>query len=96
MELTSKEIISKLLDPEEKLCKDIEGVLPVLARACLSQGVEAIIESWVSVLKHHSSSVRGLTDQTRLDDELKVAINGPEAQHCERVVKEELKIGSHR
>ncbi len=78
MELISKEIISKLLNPEESLCKDIKGVLSVLTRVCMSQGVEAIVECLVSVLEHHCSSVRGIMDQVRLENEVRVAINGPE------------------
>ena len=94
MKLTSKEILSKLLKPKEELCKDIEGVLSVLARACLSQGVEAIVESWVFILERHSTSTRGITDQVRLENELRVAINGPEVQHCEGVIREALKVGN--
>ena len=82
-ELTSIQIIAKFLDPKEDLYKDIEGPLSVLARACVAQGVEAIVKSWVSVLENHSSSVRGITDQDRLEDEVWVAINGPEVVHCE-------------
>ena len=57
-ELTSIQIIAKFLDPKEDLYKDIEGPLSVLARACVAQGVEAIVESWVSVLENHSSRKR--------------------------------------
>lgn len=92
-ELTSIQIIAKFLDPKEDLYKDIEGPLSVLARACVAQGVEAIVESWVSVLENHSSSVRGITDQDRLEDEVWVAINGPEVVHCEGIVREAIRVG---
>ena len=75
------------MDPKEKLCKNIEGPLSVLARASVTKGVEAIVESWVSVMENHSNSARGLTDQERLD-EMWVAINGPEVPHSEGIVKE--------
>ena len=87
------QIIAKFLDPKEDLYKDIEGPLSVLARACVAQGVEAIVESWVSVLENHSSSVRGITDQDRLEDEVWVAINGPEVVHCEGIVREAIRVG---
>ena len=92
-ELTSIQIIAKFLDHKEDLYKDIEGPLSVLARACVAQGVEAIVESWVSVLENHSSSVRGITDQDRLEDEVWVAINGPEVVHCEGIVREAIRVG---
>ena len=67
---------------------NIEGPLSVLARAIVTKGVEAIVESWVSVMENHSNSARGLTDQEMLDTEMWVAINGPEIAHCEGIVRE--------
>ena len=93
MELSSKEIFSLLLNPKENLYKDIEGVLSVMARACVTQGVEATVESWVSVMENHCSKVRGITDQVRLENEVKVAINGPEVQHCRGIVREAMRVG---
>ena len=58
MGLSSKKILSLFFDPKMKMYVDIEGVLSVLARACVSKGVEAIVESWVSVMETHCSSVR--------------------------------------
>ena len=92
MELSSKEIFSLLLNPKENLYKDIEGVLSVMARACVTQGVEATVESWVSVMENHCSKVRGITDQVRLENEVKVAINGPEVQHCKGIVREAMRV----
>ena len=49
-------------------------------------------------MEGHSSSVRGITNQQRLDDQVWVALNGPEVVHCEGVVKEAMMIregGSH-
>ena len=86
--MSSLQILGKFLDPKEKLCMNIEGPLAVLARASVTKGVEAIVESWVSVMENHSNSARGLTDQERLDKEMWVAINGPDIAHCEGIVKE--------
>ena len=39
---------------------------------------------------------RGIQDQQRLEDELWVAINGPEVVHCESIVREAVtKDGSN-
>jgi hypothetical protein len=86
--MSSIQILGKFLDPKEKLFMNIEGPLSVLARASVTKGVEAIVESWVSVMENHSNSARGLTDQERLDREMWVAINGPEVAHCEGIVRE--------
>ena len=58
MNLGDKEILALFFDPAGGMYLDIEAVLSVLARACVSQGVEAVVESWVSVLENHASSVR--------------------------------------
>ena len=42
--MSSKQLLFMLFDPENKLHNDIEGVLSVLARACVTSGVEAIVE----------------------------------------------------
>ena len=60
-----------------------------MASAGLCQGLESIVETWVSVLEHHSSKQRNLS-QDRLHHEAMVAINGPAVVHCDKVVKEAL------
>ena len=87
--LTNLEILGKFFQPSGKMYIDIEGVLSILAKAMLSKGVESIVETWVSVLEHHSSGVRGLS-QDRLDDEAMVAINGPELVHSDDIVDEAM------
>ena len=47
------------------------------------------MESWVSVLEHHSSKIRNLS-QERLCAEAMIAINGPTVVHCDSVVAEAL------
>ena len=37
--------------------------------------------------------LRGIQVQQRLEDEMWVAINGPEVAHCESVVREAMRIG---
>jgi hypothetical protein len=54
---------------------------------------EAIVESWVSVMENHSNSIRGITNQERLENEMWVAVNGPEVPHCEGIVKEAIREG---
>ena len=44
-------------------------------------------------MENHCSKVRGITDQVRLENEVKVAINGPEVQHCRGIVREAMRVG---
>ena len=92
-DLTSRQIISKFLDPKENLYEGIEGVLSLLTRACVTSGVEAIVESWVSVLENHSSSVRSITNQVKLEEEMWVSVNGPDVAHCSGIVKQAIREG---
>lgn len=91
LELSSISILDKFLNPAQNRYKDIEGPLSVLARAAVTSGVEATVEGWVSVMENHCSAVRGITKQERLEDEVMVAINGPEPTQCEGVVREALR-----
>ena len=50
-------------------------------------GLESVVESWVSVIEHHNSSRRPLT-QERLEHEAMVALNGPPEVHCDKLVEE--------
>ena len=52
-------------------------------------GLESIVESWVSVLEHHSSKIRNLS-QERICAEAMIAINGPTVVNCDSVVAESL------
>ena len=86
---TSLDILGRFLDPAEEMCKDIEMVLSVMGRAAVAKSVESIVESWVSAIEYHSSSTRGL-QQNRLEDEMTVALNGPELVHSRGVVREAM------
>ena len=44
--------------------------------------MEAIVEGWVSTMELHCSEIRGLTSQEGIEDEVWVALNGPELPHC--------------
>ena len=58
-----------------------------MARAAISKSVEAVVESWISVMEGHDSAVRNL-DPSRLEDEMMVSINGPNLAHSKVMVKE--------
>ena len=89
--ITSHAMLKKLLDPDLGKFKGCEGVLSVLVKALVAKGgVESVVESMVSVMEAHSSPLRGLTDQTRIEDEMQIAWNGEDIYHCDSVVKEAL------
>ena len=67
----------------------MEDVISVMARAGLCNGIESVVESWVSTAEQHSSKLRNLS-QERLEYEMMIAINGPEVVHCDSVVKEAM------
>ena len=73
---------------------NIEPVLSILARACVSKGVEAVACLSLRIMQVVSTLhtviydlYRGIQDQKRLEDELWVAINGPEVVHCDSIVR---------
>lgn len=72
------------------IVRHIEGVLSILADAGLMMGLESVVESWVSVMEHHSSELRPLS-QERLQAESMIALNGPSVFNCDAVVGEALK-----
>ena len=85
------ELLEKLLDPELEMFKGIETVISILCRAALTMSVEAVVESWVSIMEHHSSKRRPLGEESMVE-EVVIAINGPSVVHCDAVVKESLRI----
>lgn len=68
----------------------IQSVLAILANAGVTMGLESVVESWVSVLEHHSNPRRSISQQ-RLEEEVMIALNGPEVVHCKAVVDEALR-----
>ena len=89
-ELTSLDILGRFFSSKTGLSKDVEGVLSFLAQAAVSTSVESILESWVSVIEHHSPSTRVLSDD-RLQYESNVAINGPDVVHADSIIKEAMR-----
>ena len=59
-ELTSMEVLRMLLATQNELYKGCEAVIDILIQAALSISVESIVESWISVIEHHSSKSRPL------------------------------------
>ena len=91
-EMSSLEILGRIFSSKGELCKDVEGLLEVVARAMVSTSVESIVESWVSVLEHHKSPTRSQMTIERLDDSAMVALNGPDVVHADGVIKDALKL----
>ena len=48
-----------------------------------------MVESWISVMEHHSSQQRNL-GQDRLEEEMVIANCGPELVNCDSIVQESL------
>ena len=82
--------MSLFLDPKLEHYKNIQSVLAILANAGVTMGLESVVESWVSVLEHHSNPRRSISQQ-RLEEEVMIALNGPEVVHCNAVVDEALR-----
>ena len=67
--------------------RGIEDLLAIIGRVSVMSTVESILESWVSIVEHHSPPSRTLLDQERLDAEAHVAINGPSVQHADNLLQ---------
>ena len=90
-EQNSLEILSTLVDPKKNLCRGIENILSILVRAAVAMGgVEAVVESMVSVVEAHTPPSRSILNQERLENEVIVAWNGEDTFHCDPVVRESL------
>ena len=71
------------------MCTGIESILDAMSQAAVAMSVESIVESWISVLERQSGGQRNL-QQTRLDDEMTVAVNGPEVHNSAGVISEAM------
>ena len=68
---TSIDILRNLINPKMELCFGIEDILSILVRAAVAKGgVEAVVESMVSVVEAHTPASRGILNQQRLEDEV--------------------------
>ena len=89
--LSSMDILEKLLDSKSKLYEGIETVMSILCRASLSMSVESVVESWVSIMEHLSSKRRPL-GEVSMEEEVVIAINGPDVVNSEALVKESVRV----
>ena len=87
--LSSLDIMVKLMSSKEERWKGCEGVMDILCQAATKKSVEAVVESWVSVLEHHSNKSRNLKSES-IQNEMMVAVNGPLVQHSTTVVEEAM------
>ena len=89
-QLTSMDILVKMMSTEEERWKGCEGIMDILCQAATKKTVESVVESWVSVLEHHSNKSRNLKAEN-IQSEMMIAVNGPLVQHSQEVVKESMK-----
>ena len=78
------------INTEGKLYKGCEAVIGILVQAATMKSVESVVESWISVLEHHSSKARNLSADM-IQTEMSIAINGPEVQHSEVIIQESMR-----
>jgi hypothetical protein len=106
--LSSMDIIVLLMNTEAERYRGTEAVIDILYRAAVSKSVESVVESWISVLEHHSSKVvdvgltsyiselvqvRGLKDES-IQRELMIAVNGPPLQLSDQLIKESMQVST--
>ena len=88
--LSSMDIIIMLLKTDDKRYVGVEAVMDIICQACTYKSVESVVESWISVLEHHSSKQRGLKEES-IQTEMMIACNGPPVQHSMSVVEGGMK-----
>jgi hypothetical protein len=86
---SSIEVMVRLLNTEGELFKGCEAVIGLLVQAAAMKSVESVVESWISVLEHHSNKSRNLSEDM-IETEMIIAINGPAVQHSESIVTESM------
>ena len=89
-EFSSMELLVKLINTKGELYKGCEAVIGILVQAATMKSVESVVESWISVLEHHSSKSRNLSADM-IQTEMSIAINGPAVQHSEGIVRESMR-----
>jgi hypothetical protein len=91
-DMQSLDVVRKLIDPNQKICEGVEGIISILVRGVIIKGgVESVCESMVSVMEAHTPSNRVLLNQEHLEDEIMVAWNGEDVFHCDPVCNEAMK-----
>ena len=88
---SSIDVMVMMMNTEGKKYRGCEAVMDILCQAATKKLVESVMESWISVLEHHSSKSRQLKAET-IKNEIMIAVNGPLIQHSEGVVDESMKV----
>ena len=84
--LSSMDIIILMLNTEGRRYVGVEAVMDIICQACTFKSVESVVESWISIMEHHSSKQRNLKEEN-IQNEMMIACNGPPVQHCMSVVE---------
>ena len=83
-DLDSKVIIKRLLE-SSKFYKGTEMVLQAISVCAVKFSVESVLESLISVYKHHYRDDRKLNEESAAE-EFQIAINGPSLARYDDVV----------
>ena len=89
-EINSKDLIKRISSSPE-LYEGIELVLRATYEASIKLSVESVAESVISVYNLHNSKVRNIGEETA-NDELFIAVNGPEMGEADKTLKEALNL----
>ena len=89
-DFSSMELMVEVMNTEGKFYKGCEPVVGILVQAAAMKSVESVVESWISVLEHHSNKSRNLSADM-IQTEMSIAINGPAVQHSEGIVQESMR-----
>ena len=83
--LSSKDIIARLLNSDNKLYVGIEKIMYVVTTGAVLTGIESIIESHISVFNDRFK--KKTIDDERASNELMIKLNGPELSQCGKLLK---------
>ena len=73
------------------LYEGIELIMQSVFVAAIKISVESVAESVISVYNRHNSDIRPM-EENQMNDEMFVALNGPEIGEANEVLKEALKL----
>ena len=88
--LRSLNLFRDFLSTSLGLYKDVEIIVYILCRAATSMGLESIVESWISLYEAHSNKHHPISN-SRAENEIIVAVNGPLLQHADNIIKKSLR-----
>ena len=86
---SSMDMMVLMMNTAARRYRGCEAVMNILVQAATMKSVESVVESWISVLEHHSSKTRNLSTNS-IDSEMTIAINGPSIQHRDSIVEESM------